>query len=56
VVGNGSSTDKPGAQTEARETLLDWGKPVRDCLAQPGIVEMCDAIIGPRFRLDHICE
>ena len=50
VTANGS----PGAQTEAPESLLDWGKPMRDCLAVPGIVDMCDAIIGPRFRLDHI--
>jgi len=49
VVGSGSpqSNDEP-------VTLLDWGKPMRDCLCVPGIVDMCDAIIGLRFRLDHI--
>jgi len=48
------SDGRPGAQTEAPQSLLDWGKPIRDCLAVPGIVDMCDAIIGKRFRLDHI--
>lgn len=48
------SSDRPSAQTEVFESLLDWGKPMRDCLAVPGIVEMCDAIIGKRYRLDHI--
>ena len=48
------SKGRPSAQTDAPESLLDWGKPHRDCRAVPGIVDMCEAIIGKRFRLDHI--
>ena len=50
------SKERPSAQTDNPETLLDWGKAFRDCLAVPGIVDICDAIIGPRFRLDHIVK
>jgi hypothetical protein len=44
----------PSAQADNPETLLDWGKPVRDCLALPSVVGLCDAIVDDRFRLDHM--
>ena len=35
-------------------TLLDWGKAYRDVLAVPKLTPILDALLGPRFRLDHI--
>ena len=32
---------------------MDWGQPYIDLLDPPSIVPYLDAILGPRFRLDH---
>eukprot|EP01052_Picozoa_sp_SAG31_P017996 SAG31_NODE_1256_length_9081_cov_13.160655_4_plen_212_part_00 len=36
------------------ESLLDWGKEYRDVLDAPKITPILNAILGERFRLDHI--
>ena len=34
--------------------LLDWGKPYREMIDQPGVLPYLEPILGPDFRLDHI--
>ena len=41
------------AMTHRFVNLLNWGQPYIDLLDPPKIVPYLDAILGPRFRLDH---
>jgi hypothetical protein len=43
----------PDANTHRFNTLLDWGKPFRDLIDNPRVTSHLDAILGPKFRLDH---
>ena len=41
------------ATTHRFMSLLNWGQPYLDLLDPPTIVPYLEAILGPRFRLDH---
>jgi hypothetical protein len=43
----------PDANTHRFNSLLDWGKPLRDLIDNPRVTPVLEAILGAHFRLDH---
>ncbi|NKB72021.1 MAG: mitomycin antibiotics/polyketide fumonisin biosynthesis protein [Candidatus Latescibacteria bacterium] len=49
-----ASAQAEKAPTHRFGGLLEWGKPYRDLIDNPTIVPHLEALLGARFRLDHV--